>query len=157
MLPGITLSFQSIMNSQVLSVKTFIDGFGGEDTVKSYFGYEGSNFEQALSVVHFAKRNKECKEQRCLFEEEEPWKPLSKISVIELDDFVDAPAHLLFLGIVKAVFQLVVTWLSSKDCIAQFCRHVGGYLEEIKRACVFLGAWSCHLRGVGWVVRLVKT
>jgi hypothetical protein len=33
---------------------------------------------------------------------------------------------------VKAVFQLVVAWLSSKDWLAQFCRHVGGYLEEIK-------------------------
>jgi hypothetical protein len=51
---------------------------------------------------------------------------------MELEDFVDAPAHLLFLGIVKAVFQLVVAWLSSKDCLAPLCRHVSGYLEKIK-------------------------
>jgi hypothetical protein len=68
----------------VLAVKKFIDGFWVEDTVKSYVGYEGSNLEQALSVVHFAKRKKECKEQSCLFEEEEPWKPLSTIPVMEL-------------------------------------------------------------------------
>jgi hypothetical protein len=120
------------MNSQVLSVKKFIDGLWGENTVKSYLGYEGSNLEQALHVVHFSKRNEECKEQRCLFEEEEPWKRLSTIPVMKLEDFVYLPAYLLFFGIVKAVLQLFVAWLSSKDCFAPFCRHVCGYLEEIK-------------------------
>jgi hypothetical protein len=129
MLPGIKFSFQSIMNSQVLAVKKFIDGLWGEDTVKSYLSYEGSNSEQALCVVHFSKRKKECKEQRCLFEEEEPWKPLSTIPVMELDDFVDAPVHLLFLGIVKAVFQIVVARLSRKDCLAPLCRK-GNVLME---------------------------
>jgi hypothetical protein len=61
MLPGIKLSFQSIMNSQVLAVKKIIDGLWGEDKVKSYLSYEGSNSEQALYVVQFAKRKKECK------------------------------------------------------------------------------------------------
>jgi hypothetical protein len=49
------------MNSQVSAVKKFIDGLSGEDTVKSYLGYKGSSSEQAMSVVHFAKRKKECK------------------------------------------------------------------------------------------------
>jgi hypothetical protein len=61
---------------------------------------------------------------------------------MELNYLVDAPAHLIFLGIAKAVFQLVVAWLSRKYCLAPFCRHVGGYLEDIKSLCL---AWRTAL------------
>jgi hypothetical protein len=51
---------------------------------------------------------------------------------MDLEDFVDAPPHLLFLGIVKSVYRLIVAWLASKDALSPFCRQVDGQLDEIK-------------------------
>jgi hypothetical protein len=131
-LAAIKPSFASVMQSQKLAVSKFVDNLWNADTVVAYRGYQGSNTEQAKSVIQYAARQAELPGQICPIDEDQPWKPLPNIPVMELEDFVDAPAHLLFLGIVKSVYRLIVARLASNDGLSPFCHQVDGQLDEIK-------------------------
>jgi hypothetical protein len=143
-LPGIKLSLKSMVTSQKEAVKDYVSGEYTVKNVKAYLPYAGLYGDQVTAVLEYANIVKECALTDSPLPRNVvvPWKALTQISTLQIEDFVDAPAHLIFLGITRAVFHIVARWLSSREKLAPFCRHVQGDLEEIN---------SLNL---GWVMAL---
>ena len=51
---------------------------------------------------------------------------------IPINTYVEAPMHLLFLGISKTIFTDVVNWLISKNKLTAFCSYATGKLEMVE-------------------------
>jgi hypothetical protein len=133
-----------MVTSQKEAVKDCVSGEYTVENVKAYLHYAGLNGDQVTAVLEYANIVKECALTDSPLPRDVvvPWKALTQIPTLQIEDFVDTPDHLIFLSITKAVFHIVSQWLSSREKLAPFCRHAQGDLEEIK---------SLNL---GWVMAL---
>jgi hypothetical protein len=124
-----------MVTSQKEAVKDYVSGEYTGENVKAYLPYTGLNGDQVTAVLEeYAKIVKECALTDSTLPRDVvvPWKALTQIPTLQIEDFVDVPDHLIFIGITRAVFHIVAQWLSSRETLAPFCRHSQGDLEEIK-------------------------
>jgi hypothetical protein len=84
----IKLSFASVIQSQKNAVSKFVDNIWNADTVVTYLGYKHGTSKAVL----YATRQADLPGQNCPIDEDQPWKPLVNIPVMELEDFL-TPQH----------------------------------------------------------------
>ena len=52
---------------------------------------------------------------------------------VTIEDFVDVPMHLIFLGVVKSMTILIIQWLKAKGLYSAFTREFGSMLDTVMR------------------------
>ena len=67
----------------------------------------------------------------------EEWKPWKGPTIwrigLELIDFVHAPLHLMFLGIVKKVFERIIAWNRANGSLKEFSQYTQNLMESLKQ------------------------